>query len=235
MSAATSQLAPCHLYHLYDAAGQLLYVGMTGDVEARLRSHEGSKPWWAEVDHRWVVTYPSRAACAAAEALAIHLLRPPYNTVVATAARCVVLAGRAAVEDLPPVDVVVEVEEQRRRAVRAERRVKLLERAVGRLERRITVRDSKLHDLTCEIRRGHPELHQILNLHSGAAAALDNYRDLHVALRQMRGRMSDIISGRPLSTPRAFLRRSQEWTLPVGSADHDLFASEPLTRRTGSE
>ncbi|MBC7632977.1 hypothetical protein [Aeromicrobium sp.] len=130
-------VAPCHLYHLYDVAGRLLYVGMTGDVDARMEQHEKAQAWWPLVDRRWVVTYPSRGACAAAEALTIHLLRPPHNVAVPDATRCAALTERSGTEIPAAVDVVVEVDEQRRRADRAEARVAQLERALERAVRRI--------------------------------------------------------------------------------------------------
>lgn len=37
------------LYRFYDAAGALLYVGITIDPGSRWRSHAHDKPWWQQV------------------------------------------------------------------------------------------------------------------------------------------------------------------------------------------
>jgi len=36
---------PTALYRLTDAAGRLLYVGITTDPAARFKKHEGTAPW----------------------------------------------------------------------------------------------------------------------------------------------------------------------------------------------
>ncbi|MFD5064690.1 GIY-YIG nuclease family protein [Streptomyces sp. NPDC058394] len=36
-------------YRLFNAEGELLYVGSTVDTERRSRAHRYSKPWWPEV------------------------------------------------------------------------------------------------------------------------------------------------------------------------------------------
>lgn len=193
---------PCFLYFLYDGADRLLYVGMTDDVEVRMRAHEATKEWWREVDHRWVVTYPSRATCAAAEALTIHALRPAYNVQIPDGGRCAVLSARSTSEVPSPVHAVVEIDEQRQRADRAVRRVEQLEQQLERQRQRVEVLDRKQRELLSEMRRGHTELHHLIwavmtDVTDGYAYARREVLD--AGLRQIRGRSWEIANGQPLT------------------------------------
>lgn len=44
-----------HLYRMFNAAGEKLYVGCTNDVWRRLHAHRRTKPWWPEIDSIEVV------------------------------------------------------------------------------------------------------------------------------------------------------------------------------------
>lgn len=70
---------PHALYRFYDAAGALLYVGITLDPVARWRQHRDDKPWWTDVAHITVDTYPDRATVLDAERAAITRERPLHN------------------------------------------------------------------------------------------------------------------------------------------------------------
>lgn len=67
------------LYHVYDAADLLLYIGISNDFDRRWRQHAEAQPWWAE--HRWmrVYWYDTRKEAETAEALAIEAEEPKYN------------------------------------------------------------------------------------------------------------------------------------------------------------
>lgn len=67
------------LYRLYDARGWLLYVGITGDPDARFAQHKADKPWWREVVSKSVEWHGTREAAAAAEIAAIRSSEPKYN------------------------------------------------------------------------------------------------------------------------------------------------------------
>ena len=67
------------VYRLYDAEGQLLYVGMTGNLGVRYAEHRRDKPWWSEVARRSATWYPSRKEALAVERLAIRDEGPKYN------------------------------------------------------------------------------------------------------------------------------------------------------------
>jgi excinuclease UvrABC nuclease subunit len=67
------------LYRLYDAAGALLYVGITRSIGQRLQDHSQNQPWWPEVADCRVEFLPNRAALHAAELLAIKVEHPRYN------------------------------------------------------------------------------------------------------------------------------------------------------------
>jgi predicted GIY-YIG superfamily endonuclease len=67
------------LYRLYNKNYCLLYVGITGDPEARFAQHKASKPWWREVTRKTVEWYGTRDAAALAEIAAIRVKEPWYN------------------------------------------------------------------------------------------------------------------------------------------------------------
>lgn len=69
------------LYRFYDAAGGLLYVGITLNPKARFTDHRHEKPWWHEVSTIKLETHPTREAALAAERLAIIAEHPMHNVV----------------------------------------------------------------------------------------------------------------------------------------------------------
>lgn len=75
----TSQDESTALYRFYDGAGQLLYVGITGDPSDRWARHADEKPWWPNVARHTVEWLPSRDAALAAETAAIVAEEPVYN------------------------------------------------------------------------------------------------------------------------------------------------------------
>ncbi|RSN12849.1 hypothetical protein DMB42_11770 [Nonomuraea sp. WAC 01424] len=66
------------LYRLYDAADELLYVGITTDTAVRWQAHSTTK-WWPQVARKAVQWYATRAEAAAAEIAAIKTERPAHN------------------------------------------------------------------------------------------------------------------------------------------------------------
>lgn len=66
------------VYRLYDSSHQLLYVGMTSDIDIRFARHRrsGRFPTWVRHDIAW---YPSRREARAAELQAIKELSPAVN------------------------------------------------------------------------------------------------------------------------------------------------------------
>ena len=69
------------LYRFFDAAGVLLYVGLTDDLPTRYSRHSVVQPWWGEWATFHVTRYPSRAVLEAAEQIAIKLEKPLHNVV----------------------------------------------------------------------------------------------------------------------------------------------------------
>lgn len=67
------------LYRFFDAAGTLLYVGITNHLPRRLGQHGEDKPWFAQASTVTVEHYPDRAAALTAETAAITGERPVYN------------------------------------------------------------------------------------------------------------------------------------------------------------
>ncbi|MEV5854664.1 GIY-YIG nuclease family protein [Streptomyces anulatus] len=68
------------LYRLYDAADQLLYVGISNNPRLRWASHAADKTWWADVAVREIEWFPERAQAEDEEARLISLLRPLRNS-----------------------------------------------------------------------------------------------------------------------------------------------------------
>lgn len=69
------------LYRLYDAAGALLYVGITNDPGKRFSEHQRLSPWWSLVARRTISWCPHRSAALAAERGAIQNESPVWNVV----------------------------------------------------------------------------------------------------------------------------------------------------------
>lgn len=70
------------VYRLWDAAGDLLYIGMTGRKPAkRLDEHRRTKKWWQQVARIDAVPCRSRNEAAAEEVRQIRALRPKHNIV----------------------------------------------------------------------------------------------------------------------------------------------------------
>lgn len=69
----------CHLYRVYGSQGDLLYLGITGDLDRRFTGHRGTSDWWPLMRKCIVRTYACRDAAIAVEARAIRLLAPRHN------------------------------------------------------------------------------------------------------------------------------------------------------------
>lgn len=70
---------PHALYRFRDAAGQLLYIGITVDIAGRFPRHAAEKPWWRDVTRIDVEALPGRAEALEAERAAIQAERPVHN------------------------------------------------------------------------------------------------------------------------------------------------------------
>jgi predicted GIY-YIG superfamily endonuclease len=69
---------PHILYRCFNADRELLYIGITNDIDNRLRQHSRTAPWWKEFDScsqddrfedRWTLERAERAAILAEEPL----------------------------------------------------------------------------------------------------------------------------------------------------------------------
>jgi predicted GIY-YIG superfamily endonuclease len=78
-AAETLQDRPTTLYRFHDAAGELLYVGITAQGRGRWYQHQGDKDWWSHVAKATVEHFPNREAAAAAEVEAIRAEKPLHN------------------------------------------------------------------------------------------------------------------------------------------------------------
>ena len=72
---------PTAVYRLYDAAGVLLYVGISLDLSTRLKTHQKEKTGWpavTRIDLQWCAT---REAAIAEERRAILSEQPLWNVI----------------------------------------------------------------------------------------------------------------------------------------------------------
>ena len=69
-----------HLYRHFNAAGELLYVGISLSALGRLGQHRTNARWYSTVAAVTIETFPTRAEAAEAEHKAIREERPRHNT-----------------------------------------------------------------------------------------------------------------------------------------------------------
>lgn len=74
------------LYRFFGAAGELLYIGITGDAATRWKNHSKKQPWWPLVRRIEIEQFATRAEVEAAEKGAIRAEGPIYNKVHNSAA-----------------------------------------------------------------------------------------------------------------------------------------------------
>lgn len=67
------------LYRLYDDSNELLYIGITKELQQRLKDHSCHKVWWSEVSLVKVEEHSCRTVLSRAERKAIQNENPKYN------------------------------------------------------------------------------------------------------------------------------------------------------------
>lgn len=72
---------PHVLYRLFNAAGALLYVGITSNLDERLKDHRSDKrkTWWPQVAQVTVEHHPTELDARRAESKAIRSEEPAWN------------------------------------------------------------------------------------------------------------------------------------------------------------
>ena len=86
------------LYHIFDAADDLLYIGISNSFGRRWHEHSKVQPWWPDMRWQTVRWYDSREEAEAAEKAAIKIENPRYNirhAVSATQANSTIWLKRA--------------------------------------------------------------------------------------------------------------------------------------------
>lgn len=68
------------VYRFYSADGELLYVGLTANLEGRLGKHR-RRSWWPDVARITTEEFPDRTTAQIAERSAIHHENPLHNLV----------------------------------------------------------------------------------------------------------------------------------------------------------
>lgn len=78
---AAMENRPHTLYRFYDRTNVLLYIGITVNLEERIKQHAGDKDWWPRVDRAAtrIEFHNSRSAALAAEREAIKAEQPLHN------------------------------------------------------------------------------------------------------------------------------------------------------------
>lgn len=67
------------LYRMFDADGQLLYVGISVNPMSRMKHHASAQPWWEEVSGIDLEKYATRDQVMEAERRAVENENPRYN------------------------------------------------------------------------------------------------------------------------------------------------------------
>lgn len=76
---ALADAVPTALYRHFNAADELLYIGISLSVAARLSGHRNASPWYTQVTRITVDWYACRSDAILAEELAIKRERPKHN------------------------------------------------------------------------------------------------------------------------------------------------------------
>jgi len=77
--ASFADTLPTHVYIARGKDGACLYVGMTGNLRRRIRTHISTSSWWAGVAELTVETHDSRKHASEREGHLIDVLDPPHN------------------------------------------------------------------------------------------------------------------------------------------------------------
>jgi predicted GIY-YIG superfamily endonuclease len=67
------------VYRAFDAAGRLLYVGITKSPQTRMRGHQRTSEWWPEMQSVVFEWHATRIEALDVERDLIESLRPPFN------------------------------------------------------------------------------------------------------------------------------------------------------------
>jgi hypothetical protein len=112
-----------YLYRIFDAAGALLYIGITHDLGMRFDQHRRDKQWWPQMRHHTIEEAPSRADVMYREARAILTEHPRHNKDIPTLKRFDELRSRilADEEGLTEAERIGILEHQLRQALRRSR------------------------------------------------------------------------------------------------------------------
>lgn len=97
------------VYRLYDADGELLYIGSAYDPEGRAKKHR-ERPWWSQVARREDEWHPSREAAYIAETEAIEQARPPGNRISGPGAVAAPVPKPRASLDADPLFILAELD-----------------------------------------------------------------------------------------------------------------------------
>lgn len=69
----------CYLYQLYNKNKQIIYIGITKNINRRLNDHNRKKPWASEINYIEVTEFISESEAMIYETYQISNLKPKYN------------------------------------------------------------------------------------------------------------------------------------------------------------
>jgi len=69
-----------YVYRLYDVDGNLLYIGITRNIQQRFYAHSKDKMWWSDVCKAYIRKYSNRFEASRIEKQAIIKYNPLYNS-----------------------------------------------------------------------------------------------------------------------------------------------------------
>lgn len=104
-----------YLYRCFDREGELLYVGITDNVERRKKEHAVEKFWWGDVVRVTSMAFQTREQALWAEWAVINTCNPLHNSSrsVPKPCRCIVLPSDLR-KQLPIKSMIAAIEEMQR-------------------------------------------------------------------------------------------------------------------------
>lgn len=102
--AATETQVRTVLYRLFDAAGTLLYVGISSDPKVRWINHAGEKAWFPQVATTTFEWFDTRSSAEAAEVVAIKTEKPLHNIIHNVTRSTAASRPKRLLPNLPPRD-----------------------------------------------------------------------------------------------------------------------------------
>jgi predicted GIY-YIG superfamily endonuclease len=177
------QLADMHVvYRMFDAGGCLLYVGMTGNLGARLKDH-ADKAWFLAVASITLERFPSYAEAAVAEQAAIGAEHPLYNHVGLSEEEA---SRRRRVRKVQFSEEKIRAAEEKRRLATEEKQRVAGEKQLAKEERARLIREQVPRDLLTDLNQILSQEHERVRV-SALPHLLRQLAPWHIAYESLNG------------------------------------------------